>query len=71
MTFRIIAALSLISSLALAGCVDKQVFFHNPNNAQLIGSCKAAGWGLIPMIMELSTEQDCETYYVNHGYIRD
>ncbi len=56
---------------ALAGCVNKQVFFHDPGNPMNIGSCKASAMGLIPIIMELDTEGDCETYYVNHGYIRD
>ena len=59
----------LIALIAVSGCVDRQSFLKRPSDGQIV-RCDAKGWGIIPAMMELSNMEDCETYYMHEGFIK-
>jgi hypothetical protein len=68
MAFKIIPAVAVtVLALALAGCVHKTAYLTNQTGS--IASCSAKGFGLIPLILEETSYDDCMQFYREHGYI--
>jgi hypothetical protein len=61
----LVAALAAVT--LLAGCVHKQAFLTNSTGS--IASCSAKGFGLIPMVLEETSYDDCMQFYRAHGYV--
>ena len=61
-----------ISALALAGCVHKTAYLTKPSavpgGEPEIAQCSAKGFGLIPMVLEMTSYDDCMSFYREHGY---
>jgi hypothetical protein len=60
------------ASIALAGCVHKTAYLTKPPAQEggdpQIARCEAKGFGLVPMVLEEVSYDDCMTFYRNHGY---
>jgi hypothetical protein len=63
--------LVIMLSVALSGCIDRQVFLKKtaPDGTTQIAHCDGKGFGLIPMVMEEQNLNDCRAYYRQNGYI--
>jgi hypothetical protein len=64
------AALALVM---LSGCVHKQAFLTKPatvagGESQIV-RCEAKGFGLVPMILEEVSYDDCMQFYRQHGFL--
>ena len=73
MRARMIAAALL--PILLGGCVHKTAYLTKPPTTAgadvQIAHCEAKGFGLIPLVLEEVSYDDCMAFYRNHGYIEE
>jgi hypothetical protein len=67
MAIKIVAA-ALGAAILLSGCVHKTAYLTNQGTGQ-IASCSAKGFGLIPLVLEEVSYDDCMEFYRQHGFI--
>jgi hypothetical protein len=58
-----------IMSVALGGCVTRNIMLVHPNSGD-IRQCQSAGAGIIPAVMAANMASDCVTQFEALGYVR-